>query len=121
MRGRAQRWGGGVSVSGGIGVGAAATKSNLAKKWAPPVAEQGFSANSVLNILIVAVGVAVVNGVFGGSYPSWVLFTGAALVAWNAAYKRWKRKGDERHARALEAYQRIFVCLRCGDGYQALD
>ena len=113
--------GGGISLSGGIGVGAATTKSNLAKKWMPPVAEQGFSANSGINILIVAIGVAVLNAVFSGGYPSWVLFTVAALVVWNAAYKRWKKNADKRHERALETYQNTFVCLRCGEGYSALD
>lgn len=97
------------------------TKSNLARKCAPPALPQGFSANSILNIFLVGLVVAFLNWMFGGSYVSWFIATVITLIAWNGIYVRWIKEETKLHSAAMGIYEKTFVCMRCGKRYQPFD
>lgn len=118
--------GAGISMSGNIGVGVASTKSSLAAKCAPPQMIKGFPPDTLFNISIAAAVIIIASNLLAPivqpSSPAPFIFilTLLYLPYLNSQNKKWVKIKKAEHLLAIEAYDKKFICMVCGEDYEAL-
>jgi hypothetical protein len=117
--GRTGVWGGQTSVIGGAirGKTFGTSQTMLSQMAAPPKRRRGI--RIILGVLVILFGCGAVVNVVGGNIDQGSILAGLVAVCLLVAFLRVRQSHQRDYDEAVEAYESMRMCQRCGTFYEA--